>query len=64
MKRIATSKSLEIRRPSIEKIARICKECIEHERSWYEFKERIEQTIKEEDRFIKIFDEEYNEKNN
>ena len=48
----------ELSRPSIEKIAYICKECLEHDSSWGEFKERVKEKIKMEDKVIKMLSEE------
>jgi len=43
---------LEIRRPSIERIKTLCDECLEHNSSWWEFKKRCEELLKQESRII------------
>ena len=48
----------ELSRPSIEKIEWICKQCIEHNSSWAEFKERVKEKIEFEDKMIKMLSDE------
>jgi regulator of sigma D len=55
-KRIDMTKH-ELSRPSIEKIAWICKQCLEHDSSWDEFKEQVQEKIKLEDKMIKMLSE-------
>ena len=46
---------LKFRKPSIEKIKIICDEAIEHDSSWWEFKDRVELLLKQETKLIKKF---------
>ena len=47
---------LEIRRPSIERIAVLCEECLEHDSSWYEFRDRCKQLLDKEDKMVKMIE--------
>jgi len=39
---------LELRKPGIEKVKWICEQCLEHDRSWWEFEARVSDTLIEE----------------
>ena len=47
------TKSLELRRPSIERIVTLGKECLEHDSSWYEFYERCRELLAQENKIIR-----------
>jgi len=49
-------KHLEIRRPSIERIAELCEQCLEHDSSWYEFRDRCLELLKKEEKMIKMLE--------
>ena len=48
----------ELSRPSIEKLLWICKQSLEHNSTWEECCERIQETIKLENKIIKMLSEE------
>ena len=45
---------LELRRPGIERIATLCEECLEHDSSWWEFKDRCIELLKKEEKVIRM----------
>ena len=46
--------SMALRRPSIERIIELGKECLEHDSSWYEFYDRCLELLKKEDKMVKM----------
>jgi len=46
--------NFENSRTSIKKLLYICEQCLEHDSSWNECKERLAQTIKFEDKMLKM----------
>lgn len=52
------------RRPSIERIKNLCEECLDHDSTWWEFKNRCEVLLKYETNVIKMLnvEEQYQNK--
>jgi len=46
--------SLELRRPSIERIITLGKECLEHDSSWYEFRDQCKELLVKEDKMVRM----------
>ena len=48
------NRHLELRRPGIERIKELCEECLDHDASWWEFKDRCIELLKKEEKIIKL----------
>ena len=46
--------SLELRRPSIERIIELGEECLEHDSCWQEFRDRCKEILDKEDKVIRM----------
>ena len=44
----------KLSRASIQKILTLAQECLEHDYSWLQFKERCEELLKNEDKLLKV----------
>ena len=47
---------LDLRRPSVNRIAVICQQALEHDHTWYEFKDIVERMLKHETKMLKMLE--------